>query len=175
MTSFFLPYLWLFKAVLHRLRGAQHLRSWLQRQDKQERFVTERLELGRDWAQREYGFAAASVQRVVRLQLTTRGFSLAQGDLMVLQRSKLEGPRAWLYGIEVHPLLRQGGLGRSLTEQLLDLAEAEGWSEVWLSVGAFNRRAKRLYKKLGFEKVRRPHKEEALELWRWRKEQSTTS
>ncbi|TNE50415.1 MAG: N-acetyltransferase [Deltaproteobacteria bacterium] len=174
MTSFLSRFLWLLQVVLSRLRGVQSFRRWLALQDEQGRFVVQHLELGKDWAQREYGFAAASVRHVVRLKLTREGVSLAQGDLMVIQRSNVEGPQAWLYGIEVHPLLRRGGLGRLVTQQLLELAEAEGWSKVWLSVNVSNRRAKKLYKRLGFERVRRPPKGEVLELWRWQKDLSIT-
>ncbi len=167
MTSFLSRSFWLFQAAFHRLRGVRPFRQWLAQQDEQGRFAIRHLELGKDWAQREYGFAAASIWHVVRLKLTTQGVSLAQGDLMVIQRANVEGPQAWLYGIEVHPLLRRGGLGQLVTQQLLELAEAEGWPKVWLSVHVSNRPAKKLYKRLGFERVRRPSKGEVLELWRW--------
>jgi ribosomal protein S18 acetylase RimI-like enzyme len=65
-----------------------------------------------------------------------------------------DGPRPFLYGIEVHPSRRNQGTGTALVRVCAARARADGHSEMSLDVAVTNHHATRLYQRLGFAAVR---------------------
>lgn len=61
--------------------------------------------------------------------------------------------RRWLEldQIGVSPTVRRRGLGRALTEEVLNHARANGFEQVELNTWTFNREAQRVFEALGFE------------------------
>jgi ribosomal protein S18 acetylase RimI-like enzyme len=59
----------------------------------------------------------------------------------------------WLFSLHVWEPYRRLGIGRQLTDRVIDQASAEGARELWLVVFEDNLRAIRLYRRLGFEQV----------------------
>jgi ribosomal protein S18 acetylase RimI-like enzyme len=57
----------------------------------------------------------------------------------------------WLFSLQVWSLCRGQGVGRALTQRVIELACREGAPELLLAVFEDNDRAIRLYRKLGFE------------------------
>lgn len=61
---------------------------------------------------------------------------------------------AWeLQRIAVDPARRGQGLGRDLLDRALEMAAAEGATEMWLEVARHNSAARALYAAVGFEKI----------------------
>jgi ribosomal-protein-alanine N-acetyltransferase len=65
----------------------------------------------------------------------------------------LNGPDADVMTVAVAPEQQGHGLGRRLTEALVDVAADEGASQLLLEVRADNAPAQRLYARLGFERI----------------------
>jgi [ribosomal protein S18]-alanine N-acetyltransferase len=65
----------------------------------------------------------------------------------------LNGPDADVMTVAVAPEEQGHGLGRRLTEALVDVAADEGASQLLLEVRADNALAQRLYARLGFERI----------------------
>jgi GNAT superfamily N-acetyltransferase len=57
---------------------------------------------------------------------------------------------AFLVSMWVHPDLRGTGAGGALIASVLAWARAAGLADVWLHVGAYNERARKLYERNGF-------------------------
>ena len=62
----------------------------------------------------------------------------------------------WLFSLQVWEAYRGGGVGEKLTAAVIRTAAAKGAPELWLMVGENNRRAIRLYDKLGFSRTAAP-------------------
>ncbi len=62
----------------------------------------------------------------------------------------------WLFGLYVKPYFRGLGIGKSLCQVIIDCARREGASTLHLLVREDNRRAIRLYRKLGFDSFAHP-------------------
>lgn len=80
-------------------------------------------------------------------------------DRQVVGYGIMQTPGRWAHilNVAVAPGQRGRGLGRRLMVQLLAEARAAGARRVWLEVRPTGRRAIRLYRKLGFQRVgRRP-------------------
>jgi [ribosomal protein S18]-alanine N-acetyltransferase len=62
--------------------------------------------------------------------------------------------RGWILGVAVEPSAQGAGLGRALTEALLERMKARGVSKISLTVHPHNAPALALYRGLGFEQER---------------------
>ncbi len=74
-------------------------------------------------------------------------------------------PGAYELAIFVHQDFQNAGIGSRLLAALVAHARDQGVEEIWLSVEAWNHRAIRLYRKVGFEKVEGDQWEQ---IWRLR-------
>jgi len=59
----------------------------------------------------------------------------------------------WLFSMRVNPLFRGGGIGRKLTEKIMERASRSGDESLCLVVATDNRRAIELYESTGFTSV----------------------
>lgn len=80
------------------------------------------------------------------------------GFVRLIRISDVESPRAgyWLYNLHVKPRYRGMGIGAALTRRVMDQAQSEGASELFLEALEDNVPALALYRKLGFEPVSLP-------------------
>ena len=58
---------------------------------------------------------------------------------------------AYLGGLAIHPAFVGKGFGKKMMEEIIDLANQEGYKRIELSVATENLKAVELYKKMGFE------------------------
>jgi len=58
---------------------------------------------------------------------------------------------AYLGGLAIHPNFAGKGFGRKMMQEIIDLANQQGYKRIELSVATENVRAIELYKKVGFE------------------------
>jgi putative acetyltransferase len=58
---------------------------------------------------------------------------------------------AYLGGLAIHPAFASKGFGRKMMQEIIELANQQGYKRIELSVATENLKAIELYKKLGFE------------------------
>lgn len=58
---------------------------------------------------------------------------------------------AYLGGLAIHPSFSGKGLGKKMMQEIMDLANQQGYKRIELSVATENLKATELYKKVGFE------------------------
>ena len=58
---------------------------------------------------------------------------------------------AYLGGLAIHPAFVGKGFGKKMMEEIIDLANQQGYKRIELSVATENLKAVELYKKMGFE------------------------
>lgn len=58
---------------------------------------------------------------------------------------------AYLGGLAIHPAFAGKGFGRKMMQEIIDLANQQGYKRIELSVATENLRAIKLYKKVGFQ------------------------
>ena len=76
--------------------------------------------------------------------LTEEGILIGYGGFSVV------ADEAEIITVAVSPAFRRGGIGRALTEEMLQKAQAEGAASMYLEVRASNTAARALYTALGF-------------------------
>lgn len=88
------------------------------------------------------------------------------GFVQLVRRQPVEGTPGgyWLHNLLVRTRYRGLGLGESLSQRVLEQAQAEGAADLLLSVYAHNAPAIALYRKLGFEPATIPALEAGFEV-----------
>jgi ribosomal-protein-alanine N-acetyltransferase len=91
----------------------------------------------------------------------------ASGAVLGYAGVALNGPDADVMTVAVAPAAQGRGLGRRLTEALVDVAADAGASQLLLEVRADNVPAQRLYARSGFERiaVRRGYYRDGVDAW----------
>lgn len=63
-----------------------------------------------------------------------------------------EEDKQWVFGVQIRPDLTGQGMGTNLVKTIIDFGKKQHeFQELFLLVAKFNRRAARVYEKLGFE------------------------
>jgi ribosomal protein S18 acetylase RimI-like enzyme len=88
------------------------------------------------------------------IDLAASRVALEDGEPAAFAFLALRGDEGWIGGMGTVPARRRRGLGRVALESVLGEARARGAASVRLEVIEQNRPARRLYEKLGFERVR---------------------
>jgi GNAT superfamily N-acetyltransferase len=96
----------------------------------------------RDWRERAAAGAAGEDEIAVA--------AVADGRWVGMARGRLEARLAHLIAVYVQPEWRQRGIGRAVSQAVVEWARQRGASEVVLSVSDWNQGARRVYEAIGF-------------------------
>jgi len=83
-------------------------------------------------------------------QASVRGRMIGSAQLVRFSHGTPFSSYQWLFSMRVNPLFRGGGIGRMLTERVMERASRSGEGSLCLVVANDNRRAIGLYESLGF-------------------------
>ena len=108
----------------------------------------------------ERTFAAQERGEALMLLGDAGGFPVAQAWMDLARRGSRACPHLW--AVRVFPPLRGAGLGARLLEEAERRAAALGAGQVELSVECENEAARRFYRRLGYRRVARPERLEAV-------------
>jgi GNAT superfamily N-acetyltransferase len=86
-------------------------------------------------------------------QASVRGRVIGSAQLVRFSRGTPFSRYQWLFSMRVNPLFRGGGIGRRLTEMIMEQASHSGEGSLCLIVATDNRRAIELYESIGFTSV----------------------
>ncbi len=86
-------------------------------------------------------------------QASLRGRVIGSAQLVRFSRGTPFSRYQWLFSMRVNPLFRGGGIGRRLTEMIMEQASRSGEGSLCLVVSTDNRRAIELYESIGFTSV----------------------
>ena len=99
-----------------------------------------------------------TMQRLIErdaIDMTASRVALEDNEVVGVGMLAMRGKEGWIGGLGIIPSHRRRGIGRMLTQNLLDTARQWGLAQVRLEVIERNIAARTLYLDLGFEKVRR--------------------
>lgn len=115
------------------------------------------LYLSTDWE--DYDPASLDSHQGILQRIPTPGFLTLhdKGEAVAVGICALEGSDAYLYGIVVDPRHRRKGMGRAMTQALLNFARSKNAHRALLQVLHANLAARKLYESLGFQEAYRYH------------------
>jgi GNAT superfamily N-acetyltransferase len=96
----------------------------------------------RDWRERAAAGAAGEDEIAIA--------AVADGRWVGMARGRLEARLAHLIAVYVQPEWRQRGIGRAVSQAVVQWARERGAGEVVLSVSDWNQGARRVYEAIGF-------------------------